>query len=41
VFLKKVGDFFEIGSESLIKSGLKIPRSYCFIKGEKKHEKIL
>ncbi|EDS07879.1 hypothetical protein CLOSCI_00893 [[Clostridium] scindens ATCC 35704] len=28
VFAKEVGDFFEMESKSLIKSGLKIPRSY-------------
>jgi len=28
VYAKKVGDFFEMESKSLIKSGMKIPRSY-------------
>jgi hypothetical protein len=35
VLAKKVGDFFEIGSESLIEWGLKIPRKYEKGKEEK------
>ncbi len=34
VFAKKVGDFLKQGSGSLVKSGLKIPRSYLIKKEE-------
>ena len=34
VFVKKVGDFLKQGSGSLVKSGLKIPRSYTITKEE-------
>lgn len=33
-FVKKVGDFLKQGSGSLVKSGLKIPRSYALVKEE-------
>lgn len=33
-----MGDFFKIESESLIKSRLRIPRSYCIRKGGFMHE---
>lgn len=38
-FCKKVGDFFGEGSESLIKSGLKIPRSYYRTKEDRDRDK--
>jgi hypothetical protein len=35
VFAKKVGDFLKQGSGSLVKSGLKIPRSYFIYRKER------